>query len=100
MTLKNGMRPVHPGDVLREDFLQPAGLTANALAKRLRVPAPRINDVVRERRGVSADTAMRLARYFGGDARSWLNLQAIYDLRLAEIANASKIEREVMPIAV
>ena len=100
MKIKNGMRPVHPGEVLREDFLRPAGLTANALAKRLRVPAPRINDVVRERRGVSADTAMRLARYFGGDARSWLNLQAIYDLRLAEIANASKIEREVMPIAV
>ena len=100
MKIKNGMRPVHPGEVLREDFLRPAGLTANALAKRLRVPAPRINDIVRERRGVSADTAMRLARYFGGDARSWLNLQAIYDLRLAEIANARKIEREVMPIAV
>jgi addiction module HigA family antidote len=64
------------------------------------VPAPRINDIVRERRGVSADTAMRLARYFGGDARSWLNLQAIYDLRLAERANARKIEREIMPIAV
>jgi addiction module HigA family antidote len=94
------MRPVHPGEVLREDFLRPAGLTANALARALHVPAPRINDVVRERRGVSADTAMRLARFFGGDARSWLNLQAIYDLRLAEIANARRIEREIMPIAV
>jgi len=82
MTIKNGMRPVHPGEVLREDFLRPAGLTANALAKALHV------------------TAMRLARYFGGDARSWLNLQALYDLRLAEIANARRIEREVMPIAV
>jgi antitoxin HigA-1 len=100
MRIKNGMRPVHPGEVLREDFLRPAGLTANALAKALHVPAPRINDVVRERRGVSADTAMRLARFFGGDARSWLNLQAIYDLRLAEIANARRIEREIMPIAV
>ena len=100
MKIKNGMRPVHPGEVLREDFLRPAGLTANALARALHVPAPRINDIVRERRGVSADTAMRLARYFGGDARSWLNLQAIYDLRLAEIANARKIEREIMPIAV
>lgn len=78
MTLKTGMRPVHPGEVLREDFLRPAGLTANALAKALRAPAPRINDIVRERRGVSADTAMRLARYFGGDAASWLNLQTIY----------------------
>lgn len=100
MKIKNGMRPVHPGEVLREDFLLPAGLTANALARALRVPAPRINDIVRERRGVSADTAMRLARYFGGDARSWLNLQAIYDLRLAELANARKIEREIMPMAV
>ena len=100
MRIKNGMRPVHPGEVLREDFLRPAGLTANALAKALHVPAPRVNDIVRERRGVSADTAMRLARYFGGDARSWLNLQALYDLRLAEIANARKIEREIMPIAV
>jgi addiction module HigA family antidote len=65
MNFKNGMRPVHPGEVLREDFLRPAGLTASALAKVLRVPAPRINDIVRERRGITADTAMRLARYFG-----------------------------------
>jgi len=97
---KNGMRPVHPGEVLREDFLIPSGLSANALAKALRVPPPRINDVVLGRRGISADTAMRLARYFGGDAHSWLNLQAIYDLRVAELANARKIEREVIPIAV
>ncbi len=97
---KNGMRPVHPGEVLREDFLIPSGLSASALAKALRVPPPRINDVVLGRRGISADTAMRLARYFGGDAHSWLNLQAIYDLRVAEMANARKIEREVMPITV
>jgi addiction module HigA family antidote len=84
---KNGMRPVHPGEVIREEFMVPLGLSANALAKALNVPAPRINDVVRGRRGVSADTAMRLARYFGGDARSWLNLQAAYALRVAEIAN-------------
>jgi addiction module HigA family antidote len=75
-------------------------LTANALAKALHVPAPRINDIVRERRGVTADTAMRLARYFGGDAHSWMHLQAIYELRLAEKANARTIEREVMPMAV
>ena len=100
MSIKNGMRPVHPGKVLREDFLLPVGMTANALAKALHVPAPRINDIVRERRGITADTAMRLARYFGGDAYSWLNLQAAYDLRVAEIANARKIAREVMPIAV
>ncbi len=71
---KNGMRPVHPGEILREDYLVSLNMSANALAKALNVPAPRINDIVRERRGVTADTAMRLARYFGGDARSWLNL--------------------------
>ena len=96
---KNGMRPIHPGEVLREDFLKPLGMSANALAKALNVPTPRINDVARERRGVSADTAMRLARYFGGDARSWLNLQSAYDLRVAEISNAKRIEREVSPSA-
>ena len=95
--IKNGMRPVHPGEVLREDFLVPLGMSANALAKALNVPAPRINDIVRERRGVSTDTAMRLARYFGGDARSWMNLQAAYDLRVAEIENAKRIEREIAP---
>ncbi|MFU8858247.1 MAG: HigA family addiction module antitoxin [Deferrisomatales bacterium] len=96
---KNGMRPVHPGEILREDFLVPLGLSANALAKALNVPAPRVNDIVRERRGVTADTAMRLARYFGGDARSWLNLQAAFDLRVAEIKDAQRIEREITPKA-
>ena len=96
---KNGMRPVHPGEVLREDYLVPLEMSANALAKALNVPAPRVNDIVRERRGVSADTAMRLARHFGGDARSWLNLQAAYDLRVAELENARRIEREVKPAA-
>jgi addiction module HigA family antidote len=96
---KNGMRPVHPGEILREDFLKPAGLTANALARALKVPAPRINEVVRKRRGISADTALRLARYFGGDARSWLNLQTAYDLRVAEIALGKRVAREVRPAA-
>ena len=96
---KNGMRPVHPGEILREDYLVSLKMSANALAKALNVPAPRINDIVRERRGISADTAMRLARYFGGDARSWLNLQAAYDLRVAEIDNAKRIEREIAPAA-
>ncbi len=97
--MKNGTRPVHLGEVLREDYLVPLGMSANALAKALNVPAPRVNDIVRERRGVTADTAMRLARYFGGDARSWLNLQAAYDLRVAEIQNAERIEREIAPKA-
>lgn len=96
---KNGMRPVHPGEILREDYLVSLKMSANALAKALNVPAPRINDIVRERRGISADTAMRLARYFGGDARSWLNLQAAYDLRVAEIDNAKRIDREIVPAA-
>ena len=96
---KNGMRPVHPGEILREDFLIPLGMSANALSKAFNVPAPRINDIARERRGVTADTAMRLARYFGGDARSWMNLQAAYDLRGAEIENAKRIEREIIPAA-
>ncbi|MEX2516870.1 MAG: HigA family addiction module antitoxin [Gammaproteobacteria bacterium] len=94
---KNGMRPVHPGEIIREEFLQPLGMSVNALAKALHVPAPRINDVVRERRGLSADTAMRLARYFGGDARSWMNLQTAYELRKAEIKNAKQIKNEVKP---
>jgi addiction module HigA family antidote len=93
---KNGMRPVHPGEVLREDYLIPLKMSARALALALHVPAPRVNDIIRERRGITADTAMRLARYFGGDARSWLNLQTAYDLRVAETKNARRIEREVV----
>jgi addiction module HigA family antidote len=97
---KNGMRPVHPGEVLQEDSLKPLGMSANALAKALHVPPPRISEVVRKRHGVSADTAMRLARYFGGDACSWLNLQTAYDLRIAEISNAKRVVREVSPAGV
>ena len=82
--MKNNMRPIHPGEVLREDYLEPLNMSANALAVALRIPAPRINDVVRERRSVSPDTALRLSRFFGGDAQSWLNLQSAYDLKIAE----------------
>jgi len=92
---KNGMRPVHPGEILREDFLAELGMSANALAKALHVPAPRVNDIVRERRGVTADTALRLARYFGSTPQFWLNLQSAYDLRRAEIAAGRRIAREV-----
>ena len=99
MNIKNGMRPVHPGEILREDFLKPLEMSANALSKALHVPAPRINDIVRERRGITADTAMRLARYFGGEARSWMNLQTSYELRQAEIENAQRIEHEIKPAA-
>ena len=97
MNFKHGMRPVHPGEVLREDYLKPLEMSVNALAKRLGVPASRINDIALERRGVTPDTAMRLARFFGGDARSWLNLQSAYDLRVAEIERAQEIEQAIEP---
>lgn len=87
------MRPVHPGEVLREDFLVPLGLSVNALSVALGVPATRIHEIVKERRGVSADTAARLAKYFGGDAASWLVLQANYDLKT--LTTLQDIERHV-----
>lgn len=92
---KNGMRPVHPGEILREDYLAELDISANALSHALKVPAPRINDIVRERRGISADTALRLARYFDTTPQFWLNLQTAFDLRVAEAAVGKKIEREV-----
>lgn len=95
--LKNGMRPIHPGEILREDFLVPLGMSANALAQRLHVPLSRVNDIARERRGVTHNTAMRLARYFGGDAESWLNLQQAYDLKIAERTYGPRIDAEVTP---
>ena len=96
---KNATRPVHPGEVLREDYLKPLGLSANALARALRVPASRINDIVLERRAVSVDTAMRLLRYFGGDVQSWLNLQVAYDMKVAQKTIARRIEKEILPMA-
>ena len=93
----NAMRPVHPGEILREEFLRPLGLSANALAVALRVPATRIHEIVNERRGISADTAMRLARHFGGDPASWLALQNAYDLKT--LPNLREIERDVRPRA-
>jgi antitoxin HigA-1 len=93
--MKNGMRPVHPGEILREEYLVPLGLSVHALAMALRVPATRIHDIVKEHRAITSDTALRLARYFGGDARSWLALQAEYDLRIAELE--SKVDQEVTP---
>ena len=95
----NKMRPIHPGEVLREEFLEPLGMTAHALAQALRVPAPRINDIVRERRAVSPDTALRLARHFCTTPQFWLNLQASYDLKIAMREDGAKIEREVEPRA-
>lgn len=97
MNPNNKMRPVHPGEVLREEFLLPLDMSAHKLAMELRVPAPRMNDIVRERRAVSPDTALRLARYFGTSAQFWINLQSSYDLKIAERASGKKIVREVHP---
>ena len=95
MTLMNKMRPIHPGEILREEFLVPMGMSANALALELKVPAPRINDIVRERRAVTPDTALRLSCYFGTTPQFWLNLQSAYDLKMAEMKDGNKIRREV-----
>jgi addiction module HigA family antidote len=91
--LVNRMRPVHPGEVLREDYLAPLGLSVNALSVALGVPATRMHEIVKERRAVTADTAARLAKYFGGDAASWLTMQASYDLKT--LATMDAIERQV-----
>jgi len=89
------LRPVHPGEVLREDFLAPLGLSVNALALALGVPSTRIHEIVKERRTVTADTALRLAQYFGGDAASWLALQANYDLKT--LPTRAEITKRVPP---
>ena len=94
-TIINGMRSIHPGEVLREEFFIPFGLTANALAVALQVPAPRINDVVRERRAVTVNTALRLAKYFGTTAKFWLGLQTGYDMALARASMGDLLSRIV-----
>ena len=88
--------PVHPGEVLKHDFMEPFGLSATALAKAIGVTPARVNEIVRGRRGITAETALRLARYFGTDARSWMNLQDRYELMLAERNEASAL-RAIRP---
>ena len=94
----NKMRPIHPGEILREEFLVPLGMSAHALAMELRVPAPRINDIVRERRAISPDTALRLSRFFSTTAQFWLNLQSSFDLKRVESEQGRIIEREIRPL--
>lgn len=94
----NKMRPIHPGEIIREEYLVPMNMSAHALAIELRVPATRINDIVRERRAITPDTALRLARYLGTTAQFWLNLQSSFDLKQAEIESGKQIEREVSPL--
>ncbi|SNC68140.1 addiction module antidote protein, HigA family [Marinobacter sp. es.048] len=95
----SGMRPIHPGEILREEYLEPLEMSVNSLSKALHVPATRMNEIVRENRGITADTAMRLARYFGTSERFWLNLQTEYELRQAQISKADQVAREVDPHA-
>jgi addiction module HigA family antidote len=96
MAFKNGMRPVHPGEVLREEYLAPLGLSAHALATALHLSPSRVNDIVPEQRGVTAETAVLLARYFNSSAQFWLNLQTAHDLRAAE--RSKEIKRAVRAI--
>lgn len=87
--------PIHPGATLREDFMEPYGLSANGLARALGIPQNRISDIVRGRRGITADTALRLERAFGVSAAFWLNLQSHYELEVAERDNGAAIRRTV-----
>lgn len=89
--------PIHPGEFLREDFLVPLGLSANALAIALRVPVTRISEIVRERRGITADTALRLARYFGTTPDFWMKMQMSYDLAIASRESMERIGVEIVP---
>ena len=89
---------IHPGEILREEFLAPLGISQYRLAKEIHVPARRINEIVLEKRGISADTALRLGRYFGTTAQLWINLQARYDLEVARDAIADTLEKEIRPL--
>ena len=89
--------PVHPGEILREDLMVPLGLSINRLARDLRVPVTRMSEIVNGRRGITADTALRLARYFVTTPEFWINLQGAYDLDVATRASAKRIKRDVHP---
>ena len=98
--IKNNLRPIHPGEILREEFLLPLGLSANALSLALRVPATRIHEVVRQRRGITSDTAIRLARYFNTTPQLWLHLQTNINLKQTSIQVGDIILREIQPMQV
>jgi len=93
------LAPIHPGEILREEFMIPHGISQNALARALNVPPRRINEIVLEKRGISADTALRLARYFGTSAEMWTGLQADYDLRVARHQKERQILHDIEPLA-
>ena len=94
---KSKLHPIHPGEVLHEEFLKPFELTQYRLAKEIHVPARRINEIVQGKRAISADTALRLSRYFGTSAKFWLNLQAQYDLEIQEEKIADQLEKNIKP---
>ncbi len=94
------LTPIHPGEILREEFMKPHNLSQNALARALGVPPRRINEIVMEKRSISADTALRLARFFGTTAELWAGLQADYDLRLTRYEKQKEIERVVEPLTI
>lgn len=96
--MSNKMRPIHPGEILRDE-LEEINMTANALAGRLDVPANRISAILNEKRGITADTALRLARFFGTTPEFWLNLQTTYELRLAQEKKGKAILEKIKPIA-
>jgi antitoxin HigA-1 len=96
---KKKLSPVHPGEILQKEFLEPMGLSQNKLALALHVPARRINEIVLGKRGVTADTALRLSRYFGMSPHFWLGLQMDYELDVAEDSLEAKIEKEVTPMS-
>jgi len=96
---KRDFPPVHPGEILLQDFLEPMGLSQYALAKAIGVPARRINEIVLGKRAITADTALRLARYFGVSAQSWMNLQSHYELETASQTLGDRLDREVRPRA-
>ena len=98
--MANKLKPVHPGEILREEFMAPLALSMNRVAIDLRVPVTRIADIVNGRRGITADTALRLARYFNNSRAFWMNLQTRYDLEIAEDESAAEVDRYVKPLEV
>jgi addiction module HigA family antidote len=92
------LKPVHPGEILSEEFMAPLGLSMNRMAMDLRVPVTRIADIVNEKRGITAETALRFARYFKNSPTFWMNLQTRYELEVAQDEIAAKVERDVQPL--
>ena len=97
--IKRDIHPIHPGEILLEDFLKPLGISQYALAKSISVPPRRINEIVHGKRAITADTALRLGRYFGVNAQSWMNLQAHFDLEVTEEKLGERLDKEISPRA-